>query len=101
MTDITPLVQLIIAIISAALTFVLIPYIRTRTSAQRRTELIDAVRVAVQAAEQIYKGTGMGTVKKHFVEEWLAAEGFTADYALTGEALNALIESAVLELKKE
>ena len=53
------------------------------------------VRIAVTAAEQIYNGTGRGQEKKKYVEDWLKAHGVTVD----SEKLDAMIESAVYELK--
>lgn len=99
--DITPLIQLVLASISAALTIVLVPYIRSKTSQQERADLMDAVRVAVQAAEQIYKGIGMGATKKEYVEAWLVRHGYTLSNELIRDDIDVLIESAVLELNKE
>lgn len=94
MTDITGIVQAVFALIGAVVTAVVIPYIRSRTTAQQRAELDAWVRVAVSAAEQVYAGSGRGTEKKEYVLEWLREHGVTADEA----KLDALIESAVYEL---
>ena len=53
------------------------------------------VSLAVQAAEQIFQGTGMGAQKKTYVIEYLAGKGIQIDAA----TLDVLIESAVFELK--
>ena len=52
------------------------------------------MRIAVTAAEQVYKGTGRGEEKKAFVLEWLKSHGVTVDM----EKLDALIESAVYDM---
>ena len=44
----------------------------------------------------IFKESGMGTVKKEYVIEFLKQKGYTLDT----ETISNLIESAVLELKK-
>lgn len=94
MIDITPIAQAVIALVGVVITAVVIPYIRSRTTAQQRAELSAWVRIAVSAAEQLYRGSGRGAEKKAYVLEWLAAHGATLD----GDRLDALVEAAVYEL---
>lgn len=94
MIDITPIAQAVIALVGVVITAVVIPYIRSRTTAQQRAELSAWVRIAVSAAEQLYRGSGRGAEKKAYVLEWLAAHGVTLD----GDRLDALVEAAVYEL---
>lgn len=94
MTNITPIIEAVFALMGAVITAVVIPYIRSRTTAQQRAEINAWVRVAVSAAEQLYKGEGRGKEKKAYVLEWLGAHGVTVD----GEKLDALIEAAVYDL---
>ena len=93
--NITPVIEAVFALIAAVITTAVIPYIRSRTTAQQRAEISAWVRVAVSAAEQLYKGAGRGSEKKAFVLEWLTAHGVTVDET----RLDALIEAAVYELK--
>lgn len=94
MTNITPIVEAVFALVGVVITAVVIPYIRSRTTAQQRTEINAWVRVAVSAAEQLYKGAGRGKEKKAYVLEWLASHGVTVDEA----KLDALIEAAVYDI---
>lgn len=94
MTDITAIIEAVFALIGAVITAVVIPYIRSRTTAQQRAEINAWVRIAVSAAEQLYKGSGRGAEKKAYVLEWLNAHGITVDE----NRLDALIEAAVYEL---
>ena len=94
MTDITPIIEAVFALLSAIITAVVIPYIKNRTTAQQQAEINAWVRIAVTAAEQVYKGTGRGEEKKAFVLEWLKSHGVTVDM----EKLDALIESAVYDI---
>ncbi len=94
MTNITPIIEAVFALAGVVITAVVIPYIRSRTTAQQRAELSAWVRVAVSAAEQLYRGAGRGAEKKAYVLEWLTAHGVTVDEA----RLDALIESAVYGL---
>ena len=86
--NITPIIEAVFALIAAIVTAVVVPYIKSRTTAAW-------VRIAVTAAEQIYNGTGRGQEKKKYVEDWLKAHGVTVD----SEKLDAMIDSAVYELK--
>ena len=61
--DITPIVNAVIALAAAVVTAVLIPWIKSKTTAAQREEINAWVRIAVTAAEQIYTGTGKGKEK--------------------------------------
>ena len=50
--------------------------------------------VAVEAAEQLYTGSGRGAEKKAYVVEFLNSKGFKID----AETLDKLIEAAVFNL---
>lgn len=75
---------------------ILIPYIKQKIGAENFAELQKWVKVAVQAAEMIYKEAGMGNMKKKYVECFIDDLGIKVD----AQRLDNLIESAVLELKK-
>ena len=93
--NITPIIEAVFALFAAIITAVVVPYIKSRTTAAQQTEIAAWVKIAVTAAEQIYTGTGRGQEKKKYVEDWLKAHGVTVD----SEKLDAMIESAVYELK--
>lgn len=95
MTNITPIVEAVITLICAVITAVIIPYIRSRTTAQQRDEINTWVKIAVSAAEQVYTGSGRGLEKKAYVIKWLNEHGITVDT----EKLDAIIEAAVYDLK--
>lgn len=94
--DITPIVEAVVAIVCAVVTCVLIPYIKSKTTAEQQAEINAWVKIAVSAAEQIYSGSGRGEEKKAYVVEWLRSHGVTLDT----EKLDAMIEAAVYELKQ-
>lgn len=95
--DMTKIIEAIITLLVALITIFVIPYIKSRLSADELAEIMKWVKIAVEAAEMIYKESGMGKEKKKFVENFLTEHGIKVDI----EQLDALIESAVLELKKE
>jgi len=95
--DMTKIIEAIITLLVAVITAFVIPYIKSKLSASELAEIMKWVKIAVEAAEMIYKESGMGKEKKKFVETFLTEHGIKVDL----EQLDALIESAVLELKKE
>ncbi len=92
--DITIIIEAVFALVAAVITAIVIPYIKSKTTAQQQAEINAWVKIAVAAAEQIYTGSGRGEEKKAYVLNWLAEHGVTLDE----ERINALIEAAVYDL---
>lgn len=97
MFDITPIVEAVVALIGVIITCIVIPYVRSKTTAQQREELNAWIKIAVAAAEQIYQGAGRGEEKKQYVLAWLEDHNVTVDE----DRIDALIEAAVYELTKD
>lgn len=95
--NITVIINAVIALIAAVVSTFLIPWIKSKTTAQQREELVAWVKIAVSAAEQIYKGSGRGADKKQYVLDFLANNGFTVDT----DSVDAAIEAAVKQLNSE
>jgi uncharacterized membrane protein YraQ (UPF0718 family) len=93
--DLTAILEVIITLVVATITGVLVPYIKSKTTAEQQTVLTALVKAAVTAAEQIYTGSGRGSEKKAYVLSWLADRGITVD----ADKLDALVESEVYALK--
>lgn len=96
MYDITPIIEAVAALIGVTITCILVPFIRSKTTAEQQKEINAWVKIAVAAAEQIFTGSGRGQEKKQYVIAWLKERGITVD---EGE-LDALIEAAVYELNQ-
>ena len=94
MFDITVIIEAVFALLAAVITAIVIPYIKSKTTASQQAEVNAWVKIAVTAAEQIYTGSGRGEEKKAYVLNWLQEHGITVD----AEKLDALIEAAVYEL---
>ena len=62
----------------------------------REDKVVEWVDIAVRAAEQIFKESGMGKEKFAYVSEWISKKFNIAE----GDLKN-LIESAVFEINKE
>lgn len=97
MTDLTPIVNAVIALIAAIITTFLIPWIKGKIDAAKLAQIVEWVGIAVRAAEQIYNESGMGEKKKQYVLDFLADKGFTLD----PNSINAMIEAAVKNLNIE
>ena len=67
MIDITPIITGIIALIGTVITVFLVPYLKTRLSSEQFTFLENTVKIAVTAAEVIFKGSGRGAEKYNYV----------------------------------
>lgn len=94
MYNITPIIEAVAALIAAIITVFVIPYIKSKTTANQQQQINEWVKIAVTAAEQIYTGSGRGEEKKAHVIEFLREHGITLDEA----RLDALIEAAVYNL---
>ena len=87
--DLTQIVVALIGLLSAFITYRLIPWIKANTDAKQQALIKAAVQTAVFAAEQIY-GAGEGEKKFEYVVNWLKEQGY--DVGKTD------IEAAVYEL---
>ena len=92
--DITPIVKAIITLLCAIVTAVIVPYIKSKTTATQQKKINEWIKIAVAAAEQIYKGVGRGEEKKAYVWDYLDEHGIELDEA----TVDAMIEAAVYAL---
>lgn len=95
--DITMIVNAVIALIAAIISVFVIPWIKSKTTSQQREDLIAWVKIAVAAAEQIYKGDKRGAEKKQYVLDFLNKNGFSVNE----DSVNAAIEAAVKQLNSD
>ena len=97
MTDITEIVKIILTLVSSLAVTFFIPWIREKTSMAQREKTGAIVKTLVQAAEQLY-GAGLGKEKLAYVTASLNSMGYVVNTDDIGDAVRAMIESAVLEL---
>lgn len=101
--DLTTIINAIIALLAALVTYRLIPWIKARTTAEQQAQLKAAIKIAVFAAEQIY-GAGRGDEKMDYALRWLREQGFSVDSrqveAAVAEYLNYSNEFEVVEVEK-
>ena len=100
MTDLTPLVLALIGLLGALIARYLIPYIKSMCEDKKYKALVDMVGVAVRAAEQTFRQSGMGAQKKeeviNFISEYMTTHGFS----ISSYQLDQLIECAVYQMKQ-
>jgi len=89
------IVKIALTLISAIITGVVIPWLRTKTTAAQREQIAAWVKIAVTAAEQL-GSTGVVKQKKEYVKTWLREHGINPDT----DEIDAMIEAAVFELTK-
>ena len=92
--DITTIIEALAALIAAVISAFVIPWIKSKTSVAQFEKIKLWAEAAVEAAEQIYTGSGRGEETKRFVIEFLANKGFKID----ADSLDKLIEAAVFNL---
>lgn len=87
---------ILIALIGAMFTYIVRPYINSKTTEKQRDDMVFWVRIAVNAAEQMKDAGILKIPKKGYVINFLNDIGFMVDEL----ELNALIEAAVFEINK-
>lgn len=94
MTDITQIVISFFGLAAGIITAFLIPYIRSKTTAEQRERIRFWISVAVNAAEQTIRGRGMGNERKSAVLNFLESKGVT----FSGDEIDTMIEAEVNRL---
>lgn len=86
----------VLSIISVLITGILIPYLKQKYGKEKIANIMEAVEIAVKAAEQIYTKQGQGQLKKQYVLMRLNEQGIK----LSEKELDDMIEASVLELNR-
>ena len=77
--NITPILQAVAALLATIITAVVVPYVKSRTTASQQAQINASVRIAVSPAEQIYTDPGKCKAKKDNLHEWLHHTPHTVD----------------------
>lgn len=86
----------VLSIVSVLVTGVLVPLLKQKYGREKVLSIMEAVDLAVKAAEQIYKETGQGDLKKKYVLMRLNEQGFK----VTEKDLDDMRRASVLELNR-
>ena len=93
MIDLTPIINVAITILAGIALRYLVPWLKEKTTAKQREDMLVWVDIAVQAAQQLYYHADGETRLKHALSV-LNAEGFD----INNTALLNAVEAAVLKL---
>lgn len=93
--DFTGIFEIVISVLSVIASCFIIPWLKEKLSAEKLERLVKWVKIAVEAAEQLY-GSGAGQQKKEYVVNFLLEKGIVFD----ADKMSAIIESAVYQLPK-
>lgn len=96
MVNLTPVVEAIVTLVSALIAAFLIPWIRRKTTAQEREDMLKWVEIAVDAAQQLFHDLD-GAERKQYVLDFLSEKG----YYLEDKEVDNAIEAAVLKLHRQ
>lgn len=101
--DITPYVTGIFSLILLFISSWLIPMIKSKTTKEQQEIIQAGANIVVYAAEQLFKGTGMGQEKLAYATDQLRKQLANRGMKLDASALRPYIEAAVkaLNLKQE
>lgn len=94
--DLTPVLELVVTVASLLITTFLIPFLKSKLTAEQQKKLKEYVSIAVGAAEQLY-GSKAGQQKKEYVVRFLLSKGLVFDI----DEVTALIENEVYKLTQE
>ena len=86
----------VLSVVSVLITGVLVPLLKQKYGKEKIVNVMEAVDIAVKAAEQIYTKTGQGQLKKQYVLMRLNEQGIK----LSEKELDDMIEASVLELNR-
>ena len=78
MINLTPILEAVIGLLAALITYRLIPWIKARTTNEQQMYIQSAIRVAVCAMEQLY-GAGHGEEKLAGAIKWLAEKDIVVE----------------------
>ncbi|WP_084524365.1 phage holin, LLH family [Lutispora thermophila] len=94
MMNIDIIAKVIIPILGAIITYLIVPFIKQKTTKEQRGNIYNLVKIAVQAAEQMRDAGLINIPKKEYVIDYLNSKGINIGI----QDLEVMIESAVQEL---
>lgn len=96
MIDLTTILEAIIALAAAIITAFVLPWLRSKTTAEQRKELLSWVDIAVAAAQQLYHQCS-GQQRLEYALSMLQEKGYDINDGVVVDA----VEAAVLKLHQQ
>lgn len=88
------IVKVLIPILGTIITYILVPFLKQKTTKEQRENIYNLVKIAVKAAEQMHDAGLINIPKKKYVINFLTSKGIN----ITIQDLDVMIEAAVQEL---
>ncbi len=88
------IVKVLIPILGTIITYILVPFLKQKTTKEQRENIYNLVKIAVKAAEQMHDAGLINIPKKEYVINFLTSKGIN----ITIQDLDVMIEAAVQEL---
>lgn len=95
--DLTQIILAVITLIGGIIARYLIPWIKGKLNDQKTEALNSVIRIAVFAAEQLYKSE-QGQQKKQYVLDLLKANGYDINSSLVDAAIEAQVKELHIEM---
>lgn len=100
--DITILIQALITAMALAVTYFVIPWLKTKLSAERREQVSYWLTVAVEAAEEAARSGKIAKSDKYqYVVNLLEAKGINFDEAETMALINSVVWELINKFKSD
>lgn len=96
MIDLTNVLEAVVALAVALISAFLIPWIKSKTTAQQREDMLKWVDIAVSAAQQLYHKCS-GQQRLDYALSVLSGKGFN----INDDTLLDAVEAAVLKLHQQ
>ena len=93
--DLTTIINAIIALLAALVTYRLVPWIKAKTTNEQQAYIRALVKAGVYAAEQIYQTDGMGRMKMEYVKDFLQQHGYDINITEIEAAVSEYINKPV------
>ena len=99
--DLTPIIQIVIVLIGTIITSFLIPWIKSKTTQEQWWTVQNIAKVAVYAAEVLYKGSGRGQEKLEYVMTYIKEFCSEKGIYLNDDAMRQPVENMVKKMNDE
>jgi xanthosine utilization system XapX-like protein len=93
--DITQIVIAVLGVLSALITYRLIPWIKANTTESQQAILESTARIAVFAAEQLY-GALNGSKKLAYVQAYMIKKGYDVNTQEVKNTIEAMVQELTL-----
>ena len=99
--DLTPILQIVIVLIGTIITSFLIPWIKSKTTQEQWWTVQNIAKVAVYAAEVLYKGSGRGQEKLNYVMTYIKEFCSEKGIYFNDDAIRQTVENMVKKMNGE